>query len=455
MARCKNAELLHKIGVNQLKDWMEVTFSLVSDITNCVTINTRDAVGGIGEYRMYDRPINQWDCNGGICTTTGTLYSDEGTEFYKTLSPTEYAAGIITMYVKPDNSPSNTHRVKVDISSDSDFTNADTYLVSIAGMRGGDGYYPVLVDLSKTPTSTSGNGWDHNGSGVYVRVAYGSQSGSTWTDAGYGVSTIEFYKSMYDMATANIVKIACLSEVGGTFDVAALEETCLSSGYDETSLSGGIDQTITGKQLTSNYWMLNPLTGMNRYDFGDDGDVGYRVETVKKVVDAGGTVQICDIFPYECSFIGAQVDDKCVTPAADLLHRVLSPVEVDLEYDQFQVLFDDTYAATFYFNTNLVGKEVLITYPQMVYLKERMVGNNENLGEVHVKMSYPRFLSDGTEEIHTFNNVLITSFPSSINNEETEFSFTVNIQRDSNGDWFTVQRVLSDYSAICPSPGGD
>ena len=129
---------------------------------------------------------------------------------------------------------------------------------------------------------------------------------------------------------------------------------------------------------------------------------------------------------------------------------------VDLEYDQFQVLFDadNNGVAIFKFNSALAGKEVLITYPQMVYLKERMVGNNDNLGEVHVKMSYPRILSDGTEEIHTFNNVLITSFPSSINNEETEFTFTVNIQRDSNGDWFTIQRVLSDYSAICPSSGG-
>lgn len=444
MARCKNAVLLHKIGVPQIDDFLEVTFSLYSDVTNCVTINTREytAISKLDHYAMYDRPVNRYDCDGGFCTTTGTLYVDvddsvSGATFYKAFDATDYASGIITFYVKGDALASGDAAV-VTISDASTFANADVYSIAL-GAAGDDGYVPVLVDLTATPDSTEGTGWEASNSGLFIKV--GVVNGSTAKE--FGISTISFYKSLYELAMNNIVKIGCLSEVGGTFDVGALEETCLTSGYDKNALNSGIEQTITGKKMTSNYWMLNPLTGMNRFAGNPESTIGYRIETVKKTIGEGGTVEIADMNTEVCDFIGAQIDDHCVTPAADLLNRVQSPVAVTLNYDQFQVLTDENGVATFYFNTNLVGKDVLITYPQKVELRERVVGNKDNIGDVRVKMSYVWKNTDGTEEIHTFNNVLITSFPASITNEESEFTFTVTIFPDADGNWFTVQRVLA------------
>lgn len=443
--RCKNAELLHKLEVPRLQDWLEVTFSLVSDVTNCTTINTRDYVGvnALDRYAMYDRPENRYDCDGGVCTTTGTLYVKAGTSgtdatFFKQMDATQYASGILTAYIYESTIASG-DKVKITISNADSFTDADVYELTL-GSVGDDGYAPVLVDLTQTPTSTEGNGWTASTSGVYIKVEVINGS----TNKAFGVSTISFYKSLYELAMSNIVKIGCLSEVGGTFDVSAIEETCISGGYDENALSGGIDFTITGKQMTSNYWMLNPLNGMNRFAGDETSTTGYRIETVKKTIDNNGHVEIDDMNLDVCDFIGAQVDDKCVTPVTDLLHRIMSPVEVELAYDQYQVLTDESEGtATFYFNTGLAGKDVLITYPQKVELKERIVGNSENIGEVRAKMSYPVIFKDGTEEIHTFNNVLITSFPASISSEESEFSFTINIRKDDDGNWFTVQRVLA------------
>ena len=442
MARCKTAVLLHKIGVPQIDDFLEVTFSLYADVTNCVSINTRDytAISKLDRYAMYDRPENRYDCYGGFCHTTGTLYVAEdsdvtGATFYKAFDATEYASGVITLYVKEDTVASGDAAV-VSISDASTFANADVYNITL-GAAGTDGYVPVLVDLTATPDSTEGTGWEASNAGLFIKV--GVVNGSTAKE--FGVSTITFYKSLYDLAQNAIVKIGCLSEVGGTFDVGALEETCLTSGYDKSGLNSGIERTITGKKMTSNYWMLNPLAGMNRFAGDVDSTEGFRVETVKKTIDTDGTVVIADMAD-DCDFIGAQIDDKCVTPAADMLYRIQSPVEVELGYDQFQVLPTEN-AHTFRFNTALAGKDVLITYPQVVELKERVVGNKDNIGEVRVKMSYPWKYDDGTEEIHTFNNVLITSFPASITNEEGEFTFTVTIFPDADGNWFTVQRVLA------------
>lgn len=445
--RCKNAELLHKLEVPRLQDWLEVTFSLVSDVTNCTTINTRDyvSVNALDRYAMYDRPENRYDCDGGVCTTTGTLYVKAGTSgtdatFYKAFDATQYASGVLTAYIYETSfAPGDT--VKITISDDSTFANADVYEVTSDYYSvGDDRYAAVLVDLTATPASTAGTGWEASTSGAYIKVEVVNGAANN----AFGVSTISFYKSLYELAMSNIVKIGCLSEVGGTFDVGAIEETCISGGYDETSLSGGIDLTITGKQMTSNYWMLNPLNGMNRFAGDETSTTGYRIETVKKTINSTGQVTISDMNLDVCDFIGAQIDDKCVTPVTDLLHRIMAPVAVDLAYDQYQVVTDEAEGtATFYFNAGLAGKDVLITYPQKVELKERIVGNSENIGEVRAKMSYPVIFKDGTEEIHTFNNVLITSFPASISSDESEFSFTINIRKDADGNWFTVQRVLA------------
>ena len=461
MGRCDNFTLLHKLTVDKIKDWLEVTFQLTREADHCVSINTRDyvSVDELDYYAMYDRPTNQYDCDGGICTTTGTLYvkgASANAVFYKQMDATQYATGVMTLYVKGENLATG-DKVKVTVSNTSTFENADVYeyeLGAIGGdvvgsaivgqsyvggaVVGADGYAPVLVDFSQQPTSVEGTGWEATASGVFVKVEVVNES----TNKAFGVSTIQFYKSMYDLVLGTIVKIGCLSEAGGTFDVAAIERTCVSGGYDENALSGGVDFTITGKLMTSNFHMLNPLIGMDRFAGDSETTTGFRINTVKRTVGNDGSVVISDINLDVCDFIGAQIDDPCVTPSADIMQKVSAPVRVSLAYDQYQVVNGDT-SATFYFSTALAGKDVLITYPQKVELKERFEARDENIGTLHGKMSYPWYLSDGTEEIHTFENVLITSFPFSITNEEGEFSFTINIQKDKNGKWFTTQRVLA------------
>lgn len=446
--RCKNAELLHKVGVPKIGKDVPLTFSLYSDLDNCVAINTRDYtdISALDHYAMYDRPANQYDCDGGYCTNTGTLYvdvddsgsgdNDAFATFYKAMDATEYASGIITMYVKL-SSVSTGDKAVVKLSDASTFADSDTYEVAL-GTADADGYVPVLVDLTATPDATTGDGWEASNSGVFVEVAV--MNGSSYKE--FGISTISFFKSLYDLAVNAIVQVSCLTEVGGTFDIAALERTCLSSGYDKTALDSGIEQTVTGTQVTSNYWMLNPLAGMDRFSTNSETTEGYRIETVKKTIGDDGTVEIADMSDQTCDFIGAQIDDKCVHPTADMLYRIQSPVAVTLGYDQFQVLPSES-GHVFYFSTDLAGKDVRITYPQKVELKERIVGKSENVGKVRAKMSYPWEYSDGTEEIHTFGNVLITSFPASISNEDSEFTFTITIFPDADEEWFTRQRVLA------------
>lgn len=464
MGRCNTSALLHKLTAKKMEDWHTVTFQLTREADHCMAINTRDYVSATAfdYYARHDRPINQYDCNAGICTTTGTLYvkladSAANAVFYKQMDATQFASGVMTMYVK-DLAYASGDKVRVTLSDTSTFDNADVYEVEIQGTGGAvvgsaivgqstvgsavaseDGYAPVLIDFTQTPTSVVGNGWVASNNGVFVKVEVVNDT----TAKAFGVSTIQFYKSLYDLVLQDIVQISCLSEVGGTFDIGALERTCVTEGYDTTALDGGIDLTITGRKMTSNYWMLNPLNGMNRFAGDADTTTGYRIWTVKKTVGADGTVVISDMNQDYCDFIGAQVDDPCVTPSADLMSKINAPVLVDLEYDQYQVVNGET-DSTFYFNTALAGKNVLITYPQKVELRERVIGNSENLGGVHVKMSYPVYQSDGTEEIHTFNNVLITSFPATLSNEnDQDFSFTINIQKDADDNWYTIGRVLA------------
>ncbi len=426
MARCNNNDLLHKIGVKKLEDWKEVTFSVLSDLPDCLKINTNKYVSYTGDatYEKMDRPVDRFECEREGCTTSGTLYLEtaQSTATFKgQFDATEIASGIVTMYVKPGALPIT---FNVEFSDDSTFTNADKYALSYTTADvTSDGFIPVVINLLDTPDTEVGTGWAASEGGVYVRIS----------GAVLGVSTISFYDSIEAFETSDVVKIACLSEVGGTFDIPALETTCLSSGYDTSSLS--FEQTITGKLLTPNYWKLNPLHGKG------SSSTGAVPQTVKKTVGDNGKVVISDMNQETCGFIGVQLDDSCNVADASLT-MISLPVAVDVDRSHFQVVKNKNGTTDFVFNAALAGKDVLITYPKLADV-ERYVGHTDNVGTVRVKMSYTVTLSDGTEEIHTFNNVLVTSFPASISNEETEFSFTVTIQRDADGNWYTIDRLIA------------
>lgn len=48
-------------------------------------------------------------------------------------------------------------------------------------------------------------------------------------------------------------------------------------------------------------------------------------------------------------------------------------------------------------------------------------------------MTYEKKFSDGTKEVWIYHDVLLTSVPMGITNEETEMEFTVAIPKSANG----------------------
>ena len=92
-----------------------------------------------------------------------------------------------------------------------------------------------------------------------------------------------------------------------------------------------------------------------------------------------------------------------------------------------------------YFNKALVGKTVIISYPRAVEVEE-FIATEAGINERRAQMSYTKKQSDGVVEVHVYDNVLITSFPQTINNSDSEFSFTISVQRDKNGNFFRIMK---------------
>lgn len=77
----------------------------------------------------------------------------------------------------------------------------------------------------------------------------------------------------------------------------------------------------------------------------------------------------------------------------------------------------------------------MVAYPQVANVEER-IADFDHVGERKVKMSHKYVQTDGVEVMRVYGNVLITSFPLSISEDETEFAFSVNIQRDTDGHYY-------------------
>jgi len=157
-----------------------------------------------------------------------------------------------------------------------------------------------------------------------------------------------------------------------------------------------------------------------------------------------GYVQLADMNMEECSFTTAAIADDCnVTDS--MLNRVNSPVVIELNEKQFIVLDGVTTsnadAGKLLFHSSLIGKNVIISYPRQVDV-EHFVGNEEALDTRRVRMSFTQEQTDGVKTVYVYNNVLITSFPGTLNNEETTFEFTISVQRDRNGNFYEMYKVI-------------
>lgn len=432
MAKCKNEQLLSKINVKKIdKDNMEVTFEVLSDLPDCKKINTKnyyDTVSGSQSYNPFDRPVDVFECNPKTCNNTGTLtltaeeeQTTASVSYKIPYDAREFVAGVITFYVKKAVATAET--VVFKIFGNNDDANYDEYDVSVTG----EGFQPVVIDLSKAPDTTGGTGWQASENGACVTI--------TMSD-GDGVSSISVFDDVVDFETSSVVKVGCLSEVGGTIDLDVATATCWESGYDTTERPT-IERTITGNSVTPNYWKLNPMMGREKMVKGFK-----NVTVMKELVEQGdyAIALLPDAKEDECGFYGATIADVCDFSIAER-DRLTLPVGFEVDEKHFIIGPNPDGGKIAYFHKSLAGQNVIIAYPKDVDVIERVAEYN-NIGSVRCRMSYTTILNDGTEVLHTFDNVLVTSFPDNITNEETEFSFTINIQPDNAGVYYREGRII-------------
>lgn len=436
MAKCKNEVLMNKIGLNKMTDRTEVEFALLNDLPDCKLINTKNAVSTSGTfaYNPYVIPVNRFDCMKTGCVNTGTrtLVPSEGEAnivFKIAADATEFAAGIITMYVAPASGTTYPLTFTVSISDATTFTNSDSYTVSIAQTDvKDDGFAPVAIDLSSTPTTTTGDGWAANEAGAFIRISTANE---------IGISSIAVFDDIEDFETSDTVIVGCLSDLSGSFDVPASTSRCWGASYNTDDLS--FDRTVTGNKVTPNYWKLNPLHGRKTVTTGS---VPQTVEKTVVALNGFGAITIADMAQDECGFFGVQIADSCNVVDAELKRLVLPGTNVNFDERHYIVVANNDGSTTVYFHNSLVGQKVIVTYPRMASI-ERVNANKENVGDIRVRMRYKISQTDGSEFVYTFNNVLVTSFPATITTDEPEFSFTISIQPDSNGDYYTMDRIIA------------
>lgn len=426
MARCKNDALLAKIGVNKLTKEQEVDFTVLTELPDCKRINAKayiSNVDGSGEavtmnYSGFTKPNNQFECMGGNCGNSGTLYPVSGgtVTYHAPFDATEFANGLITFYTRGVTS------VTVKISSDANMTNADSYTVT-PGKAADDGFSAVIVDLSATPT-TVGTGWAPSATGVYISI--------TPTGTNPAISSIAIFDEKEDFEINAVVKVACLTDISGDIDIDAAEETCWTSGYDTDDLT--FERTITGKALTPNYWLLNPLLGKGT------ATKGFEITSTERVVGADGKVTLSDMYQEECGFVGVSLSDNCDVTES-MLTRLNVPSVVAMDEKHFIVIPGEEGLTDIYFNTALAGQTVVISYPKEVEIEE-LVADVDNVGTRKVRMSYTEVQTDGTKWVYVYDNVLVTSFPQSLTEDETEFEFTLNIKKDASGHYYRKYRIL-------------
>lgn len=429
MSRCSNADIFRKFGMNLVTDMDEIEFTLLTDLANCRTINTSNAVSvsGASSFDRYSVPDNMLECNPIGCVNSGTLTLTETGEnvVYKAqFDAREFAKGILIFYLKGNGTAGE---VQVDISDSSTFTNYDRYTVSYDG---NEEFQVKVVNLAGEPASEVGTGWEPSVNGAFLRFTF-PEEGS----ANIGISSISFFESYEDFATVDVVKVGCLTDISGTIDVPAIQSSCVSSGYDTSSLS--FTRTINGKTVTPNYHKLNPLIG-NASEMG-----GSKTVTVKKTIEADGTIAVSDINQNECGYIAAQRVGGCDLSMATL-QRLYIPATVDaIDEGHFQVTHDtENGTSTFQFAQSMAGQEVLISYPQSVTVR-RYAANKNNVGDVRVMAKYTWKHSDGSEVIVTLPNVLVTSFPMNLTRTEQDFSFTITIQADEEGNYYYLDEVVA------------
>jgi len=437
MGRCYNIAT-NKLGLNTLHKNTEVSFTVLSNIESCVTINTKKYLSYNGEsvvYDSFDCPKDMLNCHGEKCLNTGTLLltgsGEEGVsaKFSNTADARDFVAGVLTFYVKVPQAGAYLVTTTVsDIKNDTQ-SNADIYERSVTAT--GSGFYPLVIDFSKLPSEVKGRGWQASDLGVMIDVAI--KATSAVANSTYGISSLAIFESIEDLEANDMVVVGCIDDFAGDITIDATEAGCFGSTYDASTIA--MERTLTAKSVTPNYWKLNPL--MNKGDKVDGWSLFTEEKEVLKAEINGitfGYVPTNEMYLEECGFTYASASDNCKVTES-ILTKVSTPVAIELNQNQFMVL-----DGKFYFHELMIGKNVLISYPKQID-GEHFVASDKSVGERKVKMSFAIEQNDGFTQHYVYNNVLITSFPMSLSSEEQTFEFTINILPDHQGNFFEMLRV--------------
>ena len=438
--KCRNEKFMSTVGFNKVNKNTEVDFDVQRNLPDCQKMSAgKHLYANTGaSFDRFKIPKNQFECMRGDCVNTGTLYASQAMYRFK-LDAEEFAAGVLTFYVLPPAASAST--VVVRLSDELSFTNADQYTITLADLvTGSDGFKAVIIDLTQTPTEV-GTGWSKTGNAVYVDIVI---TGGVANEV-IGISTLAMFESMDDFAVSTHVIARCPTGVDGSFDLDVAEQTCFKTGeFDTTDLSG-IEKTVTFRAITPNYWRLNPMYNKGKLTKAWDKEaVEVKVETLEDT--DYGYVTLEDLDQKECGFVSIQVlyDCRDAQNIADaLLERLSVPNKVDLDEDHFQMLDAGNGKTMILFNKVHINRNVLISYPKVVDVVDSFDISDENVNELRTRMTYTKCYTDGTKYRFVYNNVLITSFPDALSeDDDAEGELTINIQRDADGKFGHAYRIL-------------
>lgn len=430
MPKCKNDVLIQKVGVNKITKSMEVDFDVFRRMPDCNRINAKNyySAATTPSYDRWHVPEDVFECDKTECVNSGTLSGFGANVVYAVQGDvTEWAAGVIAFYTLAAASQS----VSVEISDTANFTNSATYAAAqTSGVHDDDSAFNAyVVDLSQTPTASTGTGWSATGNVAYIKF-----TGTNFTS----LSSIAIFNEALDFNTSTVVKVGCLSGIDGTFDLEVAEATCFNpAAYDVDALTS-IERTITGNSVTANYMLLNPLISRGKEATSFD------IETIEATaVDVGAyaAVPLQGLDTDQCGRVSVAVAGVCA-PHDGILTR-LGSSGIKLEADQFALVTLDG-VPNIIVNEILAGKVLTISYPKKVNVEAFDICA-ENLETVRARMTYVKCHTDGARYRFVYDNVLITSFPDGFTNDgEQEFSFTVTILKGKDGCFGHVYRIYDD-----------
>lgn len=436
MARCNNGVLLNKIGMKTLTDQTEIDIRVRRDLPDCKRMSAKNysAISGAYTWNQFRKPVNRFECMRRGCINSGLLMmaaANETVTYHARYDAVEFSGGVITLYVYPDSAATYPITLTVNISDASTFTNADSYEFTLTeAMVTDDGFIPVVVDLSETPTDI-GDGWTATSAGAYIQLS---------ADKVVGYSSIAIFDALEDFELLDVVKVTCLTTAGGASSLEMIEEACNESRYNDKVTQ--IPFEMTGTKVTPNYWKLNPMAGKG------ENTKGFVMTGVQKTVESYtigstsyGRIVLADAQQDVCGMFAIQIADDCnVTDAG--MTQLSIPTPVALSERQFIVVPNTDGTTDILFNSALVGTDMLISYPQEVDVEEIRV-NPDMLGDTHMSIVWVKYQSDQVKIVDIFDNVFLTSFPNTITNETAEFAFTFVVARDQNGDFYREQRIYA------------